>query len=214
MLNACDIEKDNSSFNRHQRSNFSLLYLTRMVWVGRELQGSSMGRDIFHKIGLLKALSNLTWNTSNDGASTISLGNLLQGLSTFTVKNVFLMFNIKLFKFQTVAPCPCRYLSLQSRLPGTVSRWLLSGSKDGDSTTSLGSLCQCLVIHTGKKCFLRFRRNLLCFSLCPLPLVLSLGTTEKTLALSSLQPPFRVMRFPLRLLFSRLNTHSSLSFSS
>ena len=30
-----------------------------------------------------------------------------------------------------------------------------------------------------------FRRNFLCFSLCPLPLVLSLGTTEKSLAPSS-----------------------------
>jgi len=29
------------------------------------------------------------------------------------------------------------------------------------------------------------RQNFLCFSLCPLPLVLSLGTTEKSLALSS-----------------------------
>jgi len=36
-----------------------------------------------------------------------------------------------------------------------------------------------------KKFFLMFRRNFLCFSLCPLPLVLSLGTTEKSLAPSS-----------------------------
>ena len=33
---------------------------------------------------------------------------------------------------------------------------------------------------TAKKCFLVFRWNSLCFHLCPLPLVLSLGTTEKT----------------------------------
>jgi len=33
-----------------------------------------------------------------------------------------------------------------------------------------------------KKFFLMFRQNILCFSLCPLPLVLSLGTTEKCLA--------------------------------
>ena len=36
-----------------------------------------------------------------------------------------------------------------------------------------------------------FRQSLLCFSLCPLSLVLSLGTTEKILALSALQYPFR-----------------------
>jgi len=42
-----------------------------------------------------------------------------------------------------------------------------------DSTTSLGSLCKCSVTLRGKKFFLMFRRNFLCFSLCPLPLVLS-----------------------------------------
>jgi len=36
-----------------------------------------------------------------------------------------------------------------------------------------------------KKFFLMFRQNFLFFSLCPLPLVLSLGTTEKSLAPSS-----------------------------
>ena len=38
-----------------------------------------------------------------------------------------------------------------------------------------------------------FRRNFLCFSLCPLPLVLSLGTTEKSLAASSWHPPLRYL---------------------
>jgi len=37
-----------------------------------------------------------------------------------------------------------------------------------------------LVTLRGKKFFLMFRRNFLCFSLCLLPLVLSLGTTEKS----------------------------------
>jgi len=53
------------------------------------------------------------------------------------------------------------------------------------------------------------------FSLCPLPLVLSLGTTEKILGPSSWYPPFRylctLMRSLLSLLFSRLNSPSSLS---
>jgi len=44
----------------------------------------------------------------------------------------------------------------------------------GESTTSLGSLFQGSVT-------LMFRRNFLCFSLSPLPLVLSLGTTEQSL---------------------------------
>lgn len=40
-------------------------------------------------------------------------------------------------------------------------------------------------------CCLVIRRNLLCSCLCQWPLVLALGTTEKSLALSSLYPPFR-----------------------
>ena len=51
----------------------------------------------------------------------------------------------------------------------------------GDSTTSLGSLFQGSVTLRGKKFFLRFSWNFLGFSLCPLPLVLSLGTTEQSL---------------------------------
>ena len=74
-----------------------------------------------------------------------------------------------------------------------MSRWLVNIPKDGDSTTSPGNLCQCLVTFTVKKCFLMLRGNFPCFSLCPLPLVLSLGTTEQSLSLSSLHPPFRYL---------------------
>ena len=72
------------------------------------------------------------------------------------------------------------------RLPRTMSRWILNISKSGHSTTSLRNLCQCLITLTVKKCFLVFRQNLPCFSLCPLPLVLSPDTTENSLAPSSL----------------------------
>uniref|UniRef100_A0A8B9QH24 Glycoprotein endo-alpha-1,2-mannosidase n=2 Tax=Apteryx owenii TaxID=8824 RepID=A0A8B9QH24_APTOW len=69
-----------------------------------------------------------------------------------------------------------------------------------------------------KEVFLMFKWNFLCFSLCPLPLILSLGTTEKSLAPSSLDPPIRylylLIRISLSLLFSRLNRPSSLSFFS
>lgn len=36
---------------------------------------------------------------------------------------------------------------------------LLNTSRDGNSTTSLSNLCQCLVTNTVKKCFLMFRQN-------------------------------------------------------
>jgi len=80
---------------------------------------------------------------------------------------------------------PCRSRVTYSRLHRILSRWVLNISREGDSTTYLGSLFQCSVTLRGKKFFLMFRRNFLCFNLCPLPLVLSLGTTEKSLAPSS-----------------------------
>jgi len=79
----------------------------------------------------------------------------------------------------------CRSRVAYSRLHRTTFRRVLNISREGDSTTSLGSLCQCSFTLRGKKFFLMFRRNFLCFSVCPLPLVLSLDTTEKSLAPSS-----------------------------
>lgn len=54
----------------------------------------------------------------------------------------------------------------------TVSRQILS-----ISTTSLGNLCKCLAIFTVKKSVSLC--SVSCVCLCPLPLVPSLGTTEK-----------------------------------
>jgi len=79
----------------------------------------------------------------------------------------------------------CQSSITQSRLHRTLSRQGLNISREGDSTASLGSLFQGSVTLRGKKFFLMFRRNFPRFSLCPLPLVLSLGTTKKSLAPSS-----------------------------
>lgn len=82
---------------------------------------------------------------------------------------------------------------------------------------SLGNLCWCSVTLTVQKCFLVFRWNRLCSSLCPLFLVLSLGTMEKSLALalSFWHPHFQFLctlkRSP-SLLFSWLNSLRSLNF--
>ena len=91
------------------------------------------------------------------------------------------------------SPTPLPSRDSYSRLHRTLSRWVLNISREGDSTTSLGSLFQCSVTLRGKNFFLMFRRNFLCLSLCPLPLVLSLGTTEKSLAPSSWHPPLRYL---------------------
>lgn len=88
----------------------------------------------------------------------------------------------------------------------------------GDFTTSLSNPCQCSVTCTVQKCSLMFRRNLLCSSLCPLPLEPSLDTTEEILTLPSLHPSFSYsyisVRSSLGLLFSRLSSPISLSLSS
>ncbi|XP_068775232.1 uncharacterized protein [Struthio camelus] len=98
---------------------------------------------------------------------------------------------------------PCSSRVIWSILPRIASRRVLNISSQGDSTTSLGNLFPCSVTLTGKKFFLVFSWNCVCFSLCPLPLVLSLGTTEKSLAPSSRHPPFRqfytLRRLPLSL---------------
>jgi len=62
-------------------------------------------------------------------------------------------------------------------------------SMDGEPTTSLGILRQCLTILATSEGFLVFNWSFLWFGLCSLPLLLSLGITEKTLALSHLHSP-------------------------
>ena len=62
---------------------------------------------------------------------------------------------------------PCRSRVTYSRLHRTSSRRVLNISREGDSTTSLGSLGQGSVTLRGKKFFLMFRQNFLCLSLCP-----------------------------------------------
>ena len=62
------------------------------------------------------------------------------------------------------SPTPCRSRVTYSRLRRTLSRRVLNISREADSTTSLGSLFQCSVTLRGKKFFLMFRWNFLCFS--------------------------------------------------
>lgn len=55
------------------------------------------------------------------------------------------------------------------------SGFLLFCLKVSKKETPQQLLCQCSVTHTAQKCFLIFRGNFLCSSLCPLPLVLELS---------------------------------------
>ena len=71
--------------------------------------------------------------------------------------------------------------------PSAMSTLLLNTSRDGDSTTSLGSPFQCPTTHPGKKYFLISSLNLPWCNLRPLPLVLSLITWLKRLIPGSLR---------------------------
>jgi len=60
----------------------------------------AMKRDTYSYIRVLRAPSSLTLSASRDGASTTSLGNLFQCLTTLTVKDFFLISSLN-----TAAPC-------------------------------------------------------------------------------------------------------------
>jgi len=54
------------------------------------------------------------------------------------------------------SPTPCQSRVIYSRLNRTLSRWVLNISREGDSTTCLGSLGQGSITLRGKKFFLMF----------------------------------------------------------
>lgn len=67
----------------------------------------------------------------------------------------------------------------------------------------LSNLFQCSTTLSKKKCFLMFRQNFLCISLCSLPPGLSLDTTEKTLTLFLLL----LIRTPIYMHWWNAHTH-------
>ena len=64
---------------------------------------------------------------------------------------------------------PCQSRVTYSRLHRSLSRWVLKISREGDSTTSLGSLFQGSVTLRGRKFFLVFRRKLQFVPVAPCP---------------------------------------------
>jgi len=81
------------------------------------------------------------------------------------------------------SPSPCSSWATWSPLSRAMSRWLLNISQDGDSTNSLGNLCQypIALMLIKKKSFPIFKCDFLHFSFHLLPLLLSLGTPGKSL---------------------------------
>lgn len=115
---------------------------------------------------------------------------------------------------------PCSRKTTQSRLPSTMSRWLFKISKEGDSVTSLGNLLQCSVTHTVKKCFLRFRRNFCCcWAMLKEPGCFFAHSVQVFIHIDKIDLShfyiyifITLVRCALGLLFSMLNSPSSLSF--
>ena len=103
------------------------------------------------------------------------VGRLIQPDSIFCVTQSH---NCRVWK----GPTPAKAVSY-SRLHWKALRQLLNIPREGDTTTSLGNLFQCSTTLKVKKLFLMFIWNFPCSSLCPLPLVLSQGTAEHSLAL-------------------------------
>ena len=60
-------------------------------------------------------------------------------------------------------------------------------AEEADSTNSTAQR------STAQQCFLVFKRNVLCSSMCPLSLVLTLSITAKSLTPFSSHPPFRYL---------------------
>ena len=77
----------------------------------------AIGRDTSLYSRVLKAPSSLALNASGEGASTTSPGNLLQCLTTLTVKNLFLIPSLNLLNFKAISPCPITTCSYKKFLP-------------------------------------------------------------------------------------------------
>lgn len=115
----------------------------------------------------------------------------------------------------TSGPTPCLSTATQSRLLRTVFR---QPSVRWETPLSEHPALVLWHLHSGKV-YLDVQKTLV-FQFVPVAScpVTSLDTTEKSLSPSSLQPPFRnlyaLVRSPLSLLFSKLNSPSFLSLFS
>lgn len=111
---------------------------------------------------------------------------------------------------------PCSSMNTRSRVLRCMSRWLLEMSKE--TPQHLSNLCQCSVICTVKKLLWMSRRNLVCSSLCPLPLP-GTGLHQKRPASFFLTPSPQIFMHisetpSLSLYFSLQSSSSSLSLPS
>lgn len=99
---------------------------------------------------------------------------------------------------------------VQSKLPKAKSGWYLNVSNNEGSIASLGNLFQCLNTQSKKAFFLHLNVKY-CISVCALCLFSCHWAQLRRVCLYHLYSPYQVS--PLHLVFSRLNSLSSLSLS-
>ena len=95
-------------------------------------------------------------------------------------------------------PAMCRVANHQTRLPRATSSLALNASRDGASTTSFSNLFQCVNTLCVKTFLLISKLNLLCLSLRPFLLVLSLSTLINSHFPSCLYVPFKYWKAAMR----------------
>lgn len=120
-----------------------------------------------------------------------------------------------IYTIYTSKECMCEgKLLLKHRQQAT-----FTALKPVNISSSSSCKCPCSLTVIVKMHFLIFKKYLMYFNLCPLYLVLSLGTTEDSLVPSSLHPSLHLQvltyidKVSLILLFSRLNSLNSLILS-
>lgn len=119
-------------------------------------------------------------------------------------------FDVGMVFQRSLSPSPLLKKDHQSQLPTTMSRQFLNIANNWRVYNHCGKPVPVLTV---KKCFLMFRQNLLCFSLCLLLCVLSLRATQKRWAplSSSYQIFTHIDKLHSNFLFSRLNNPVCLS---
>lgn len=90
------------------------------------------------------------------------------------------------------SPAACPALGQLQQLLKAMSSHVFNTSADGCSTVVQYNLLQCSPTCT-IKAFFMFKWNFLCFSLCPLPRALPVGTTRKSLSSILLTHPIKYL---------------------
>jgi len=161
------------------------------------LQGDSLPcHDLLHRLqGKISALVPGAPPAPPSSLTLVSAELFLShSLTLFLLLQFFFMESLRLEKTSEIIRCNRQPITTMPTKPCPKVQYLhivFYTSRNGDSTTSLGSLFQCLTTLSVKKFSLISNLTLPWCNFRPLLLILSLVAWEKRPAPTSLQPPFR-----------------------